>query len=83
MDMLFIYYNFKIQEKFVGKDNVIDETYREGSYLLESNSFAGLMCTPKDKPCSYIGFMAAADGMSASDLIDEIVKSALKRYKMI
>jgi len=56
---------------------------REGPYLLESNSFAGLMCTPKEKPCSYFGFMAAADGMSAPDLIDKIVKSALKRYKII
>ena len=56
---------------------------KEGPYLLESNSFAGLMCTPKEKPRSYIGFMAVADGMSAPDLIDEIVKSALKRYKII
>jgi len=56
---------------------------KEGPYLLEINSFAGLMCTPKEKPHSYFGFMAAADNMSASDLIDEIIKSALKRYKMI
>ena len=56
---------------------------KEGPCLLEINSFAGLMCTPKEKPHSYFGFMAAADDMSASDLIDEIIKSALKRYKMI
>jgi D-alanine-D-alanine ligase len=56
---------------------------KEGSYLLEINSFAGLMCTPKEKPHSYIGFMAAVDNMSSSDLIDEIIKAALKRYKMI
>jgi len=56
---------------------------KEGPCLLESNSFAGLMCTPKEKPHSYFGFMAAADNMSASDLIGEIVKSALKRYKII
>ena len=56
---------------------------KEGPCLLEINSFAGLMCTPKEKPHSYFGFMAAADNMSASDLIDEIIKSALKRYKMI
>ena len=56
---------------------------KEGPYLLEINSFAGLMCTPKEKPHSYFGFMAAADNMSASDLIDEIIKAALKRYKMI
>jgi D-alanine-D-alanine ligase len=55
----------------------------EGPYLIEINSFPGLMCTPKEKPHSYIGFMAVADNMSSSDLIDEIVKSALKRYKMI
>jgi len=56
---------------------------KEGPCLLEINSFAGLMCTPKEKPHSYFGFMAAADDMSASDLIDAIIKSALKRYKMI
>ena len=56
---------------------------KEGPYLIEINSFAGLMCTPKAKPHSYIGFMAVADDMSPSDLIDEIIKSALKRYKMI
>lgn len=56
---------------------------KEGPYLLEGNSFAGLMCTPKEKPHSYIGFMAVAANMSASDLIDKIVKSALKRYKIM
>lgn len=56
---------------------------KEGPYLLEGNSFAGLMCTPKEKPHSYIGFMAIAANMRASDLIDKIVKSALKRYKIM
>jgi len=56
---------------------------KEGPYLLEINSFAGLMCTPKEKPHSYFGFMAVADSMSSSDLIGEIIKAALKRYKMI
>ncbi|MCK4698971.1 MAG: ATP-grasp domain-containing protein [Bacteroidales bacterium] len=56
---------------------------KEGPYLLEGNSFAGLMCTPKEKPHSYIGFMAVAANMSASDLIDKIVKSALKRYEIM
>lgn len=55
----------------------------EGPYLIEINSFPGLMCTPKKKPHSYIGFMAAADNMSSSDLINDIIRSALKRYKMI
>ncbi len=56
---------------------------KEGPYLLEGNSFAGLMCTPKEKPHSYIGFMAVAANMSASDLIDKIVKSSLKRYRIM
>ncbi len=54
---------------------------KEGPYLLEGNSFAGLMCTPIEKPHSYIGFMAVAADMNASSLIDKIIKSALKRYK--
>ena len=56
---------------------------QDGPYLIEGNSFAGLMCTPKEKPHSYIGFMAVAEGKSSSELIDEIVKSALMRYKLI
>lgn len=54
---------------------------KEGPFLLEGNSFAGLMCTPAEKPHSYIGFMAVANKMNSVDLIDKIVKSALKRYK--
>jgi len=56
---------------------------KEGPCLLEGNPFAGLMCTPKEKPHSYIGFMAVAAKMSASDLIDKIVKSALIRYEIM
>ena len=56
---------------------------KEGPYLLECNTFAGLMCTPKEKPHSYFGFMAVAENMSSSDLIDEIIKAALKRYNKI
>ena len=56
---------------------------KEGPYLLEGNSFAGLMCTPKEKPHSYIGFMAVAGNMDSAELIDKIVKSALKRYEII
>ncbi|NQT60695.1 MAG: hypothetical protein HQ557_17110 [Bacteroidetes bacterium] len=55
----------------------------EGPYLLEGNSFAGLMCTPKEKPHSYIGIMAVAAKMDPAEMIDKIVKSALKRYKLI
>jgi len=56
---------------------------KEGPFLLEGNSFAGLMCTPKEKPHSYIGFMAVAGNMDSAELIDKIVKSALKRYKIM
>ena len=56
---------------------------KEGPYLLEVNSFAGLMCTPKEKPHSYIGFMAVASNMDSTELIDKIVKSALRRNKII
>jgi len=54
----------------------------EGPFLLEGNTFAGLMCTPKEKPHSYIGFMARAEGMDGKDLLDEIVQSAIKRHSM-
>ena len=53
----------------------------DGPFLLEANTFAGLMCTPVEKPHSYVGVMAVADGMSGKDLLDEIVKAALLRYK--
>lgn len=51
----------------------------EGPFLLEANAFAGLMCTPAEKPHSYIGFMARAEGMEGKDLLAEIVRSALER----
>ncbi|MHA1824426.1 MAG: D-alanine--D-alanine ligase family protein [Promethearchaeota archaeon] len=51
----------------------------EGPFLLEINCFAGLMCTPKDKPHSYMGFMAIAENKKSSEFLDEIVKEALKR----
>ncbi len=52
----------------------------DGPFLLEGNTFAGLMCTPPEKPHSYIGVMAAADGMGPKELLGEIVRGALKRY---
>lgn len=55
----------------------------DGSFLLEGNSFAGLMCTPKEKPHSYMGFMAVAEGKDGKQLIDEIVTAAIKRYELI
>ena len=57
-------------------DTILTE---EGPYLLEANSFAGLMCTPREKPHSYIGFMARAEGMDGPDLLDEIVQAAVSR----
>ena len=53
----------------------------EGPFLLEGNTFAGLMCTPKEKPYSYIGFMARAEGMEGKDLLDEIVRAAVRRIR--
>ena len=54
----------------------------EGPFLLEGNTFAGLMCTPKEKPHSYIGFMARAEGKDGKDLLDEIVQNAIKRNRI-
>jgi D-alanine-D-alanine ligase len=51
----------------------------EGPFLLEANSFAGLMCTPTEKPHSYMGFMARAEGMGGPELLDEVVQAAVKR----
>ena len=51
----------------------------QGFMLLEANSFAGLMCTPKEKPKSYMGFMARAEGMGAREFFQEIIKIALER----
>ena len=57
-------------------DTILTE---EGPFLLEGNTFAGLMCTPKEKPHSYIGFMARAEGKNGDDLLDEIIQIAIKR----
>jgi D-alanine-D-alanine ligase len=51
----------------------------KGPFLLEVNSFAGLMCTPKEKPHSYMGFMARAEGKSPSQFIEEIVMEGWNR----
>jgi len=51
----------------------------DGPFLLEANAFAGLMCTPRDKPHSYVGFMARAEGMNGRDLLREIVQNAAAR----
>ncbi len=54
----------------------------EGPYLLEGNTFAGLMCTPEDKPHSYVGFMARAEGKGGKELLDEIVRAAIRRLHL-
>jgi D-alanine-D-alanine ligase len=54
----------------------------EGPYLLEGNTFAGLMCTPKEKPRSYIGFMARAEGKDGKALLDEIIQIAVRRLNL-
>jgi len=51
----------------------------DGPFLLEINCFAGLMCTPIEKPHSYMGFMAVAEGKSSAEFLDEIMMVALKR----
>jgi D-alanine-D-alanine ligase len=61
-------------------DTILTE---EGPFLLEGNTFAGLMCTPKEKPHSYIGFMARAEGKNSKDLLDEIIKIAIRRLELI
>jgi len=54
----------------------------DGPYLLEGNTFAGLMCTPESKPHSYIGFMARAEGKGGKELLDEIVQAAIRRLHL-
>jgi D-alanine-D-alanine ligase len=55
---------------------------KEGPFLLEGNTFAGLMCTPKEKPHSYIGFMARAEGKDGKDLLAEIIQRAISRLNL-
>ena len=57
-------------------DTILTE---EGPFLLEGNTFAGLTCTPVEKPHSYIGFMARAEGMGGKELFDEIIRAAVSR----
>ena len=60
-------------------DTILTEA---GPFLLEGNTFAGLMCTPREKPHSYIGIMARAEGKDGRDLLDEIIQSAIKRLSL-
>jgi D-alanine-D-alanine ligase len=60
-------------------DTILTE---EGPFLLEGNTFAGLMCTPEKKPHSYIGVMARAEGKGGMELLDEIIHAAVKRLAL-
>ena len=60
-------------------DTILTE---EGPFLLEGNTFAGLMCTPTEKPHSYIGFMARAEGKDSKALLDEIIQVAIRRLNL-
>ena len=60
-------------------DTILTE---EGPFLLEGNTFAGLMCTPKEKPHSYIGFMARSEGKDSKALLDEIIQIAIRRLNL-
>jgi len=60
-------------------DTILTE---EGPFLLEGNTFAGLMCTPKEKPHSYIGFMTRAEGKDSKALLDEIIQIAIRRLNL-
>ncbi len=72
-------YNALSYRDFGRIDTILTE---EGPFLLEGNTLAGLMCTPKEKPHSYIGFMARAEGKEGKDLLDEIVQAAVKRLNL-
>ena len=45
----------------------------DGPFLLEANAFAGLMCTPRRKPHSYIGVMTRAEGKAGKDLLGDLL----------
>jgi D-alanine-D-alanine ligase len=57
-------------------DTILTE---QGPFLLEGNTFAGLMYDPGDTPNSYMSFMACAEGLRGRDLLDEIVRAAVLR----
>jgi D-alanine-D-alanine ligase len=60
-------------------DTILTE---EGPVLLEGNTFAGLMCTPLEKPHSYMGFMARAEGKDSRAFLEEIIQIAIRRYHL-
>jgi hypothetical protein len=62
---------------------VVKQRCLKGAVIeLEGNMSTGLMCTPQEKPHSYIGCMARAEGKDGKDLLDEIVQVAMKRIDL-
>ena len=51
----------------------------EGPFLLEGNTFAGLMYCPNEEPNSYMSFMACAEGLRGKDLLNENIQAAVQR----
>src|SRR4030043_1418429 len=60
-------------------DTILTE---EGPFLLEGNTFAGVMCKPKEKPHSYIGFLARAGGKDKKAPLEEIIQIAIRRLNL-
>jgi D-alanine-D-alanine ligase len=50
-----------------------------GPMLLEADPFAGLLCTPAGNRRSCIGSMARAEDKGGRELLNEIVRAAVKR----
>jgi D-alanine-D-alanine ligase len=51
-------------------------------FFLEINTFAGLTMSSDTAHKGYMGYMAEAKGMSASEFIGSIVRYALERYRI-
>jgi D-alanine-D-alanine ligase len=61
---------------FARFDTILTES---GPFLLEGNTFPGLMYAPSGQPYSYLSFMAHAADMQAQDLLDQIIQAACQR----
>jgi D-alanine-D-alanine ligase-like ATP-grasp enzyme len=57
-------------------DTILSPT---GPWLLEANTFAGLMFGAGGQPGSYLSFMAHAAGWTGPDLLEAIVQAAVSR----
>jgi len=54
----------------------------DGPFILEANTFPGLMYDPQDRPNSYLSFAAHAAGLLGQDLLDDIVQAAADRLNI-